>query len=319
MIRLVTVAVPVYNDLQYLPATIRSVAAQDYPNIEFLVSDNGLNGTKVPEIVAQNCSRGYRFRQNPATVPMHEHFNQLVQEATGEYFVLLCDDDQISANFVTELVAVLERHPEASLAISSQETIDESGSITSKTVGPLPEIMSGEDCIRAWCSGQYAFNCPVTLLVKTTDLKDSGGYQGFIRGLFSDFGILVRLCLGRQVAFGSNCTFRWRHHKSSLGHASNHLEVAEACKQFLKYLDSEPKITAFAQAHPREWGRLRPHLVRFTWNVYFWSWLLLKDRGASVLNLTKAAFAMPLIPAYYLRIFRSLLVVVIKPRHSLSH
>ena len=40
---------------------------------------------------------------------MHEHFNQLVQEATGEYFVLLCDDDQISANFVTELVAVLER------------------------------------------------------------------------------------------------------------------------------------------------------------------------------------------------------------------
>src|SRR5205814_7884909 len=144
------------------------------------------NGNQIPQIVAENFLRPYRFRQNPATIPMHEHFNELVREASGDYFVLVCDDDQISSNFVSELVGALERHPDATIAISRQETIDETGSITSETVEILPETMSGEDCIRAWCSGRYGFKCPVTLLIRTGNIKSSDGYQGFIRGLFSD-------------------------------------------------------------------------------------------------------------------------------------
>src|SRR5580692_8225700 len=106
--KLVTVAIPVYKRFDFLPKAIQCVASQDYPHIELIVSDNGQNGARVPDIVRQHYPGPFRFRQNPATVSIATHFNQLLQEATGEYYVVLCDDDEISANYVSELVGVLE-------------------------------------------------------------------------------------------------------------------------------------------------------------------------------------------------------------------
>jgi hypothetical protein len=66
----VTIGVPIYKRLNYLPDVLRIVAAQDYPNVELLVSDNGMNGRRVHEIVAAHYARPHRVRQNPSTVPM---------------------------------------------------------------------------------------------------------------------------------------------------------------------------------------------------------------------------------------------------------
>ena len=63
--KLVTIALPIYKRLEYLPHVLGIVAAQDYPDIELLVSDNGMNGTRVREIVEASYPRPYRFRQNP--------------------------------------------------------------------------------------------------------------------------------------------------------------------------------------------------------------------------------------------------------------
>ena len=47
----VTVAIPVYKRLTYVAQAIQSVAAQDYPAIELIVSDNGCNGDAVINLV----------------------------------------------------------------------------------------------------------------------------------------------------------------------------------------------------------------------------------------------------------------------------
>jgi len=124
MNKLVTVGIPIYKRLEYLPSVLKIVGSQDYPHIELIVSDNGMNGPAVSEILDRNYSRPSRFRQNPSTVGMSIHFNQIIREASGEYFVLLADDDEISSNYISELVNLLERYPQASLAMAFQE-IDE--------------------------------------------------------------------------------------------------------------------------------------------------------------------------------------------------
>ena len=95
MHKLVTIGVPIYKRLDYLPNVLSKVAAQDHPNIDLLVSDNGMNGTKVSDIVKQHYSQPFRFRQNPETVGPSHHFNQIIHNALGEYVVLLADDDEI--------------------------------------------------------------------------------------------------------------------------------------------------------------------------------------------------------------------------------
>lgn len=46
MSKLVTIGIPIYRRLEYLPQVLKIVEEQDYPSIELLVSDNGMNGTK---------------------------------------------------------------------------------------------------------------------------------------------------------------------------------------------------------------------------------------------------------------------------------
>src|SRR5262245_8367144 len=104
MTKLVSIGIPVYTRLNFLSHVLKVVQAQDYPSIELIVSDNGMNGSKVQEIVNSCYDRPYTFRQNSTPVSISTHFNQIVQEATGEYFVLLADDDEISWNYVSELV-----------------------------------------------------------------------------------------------------------------------------------------------------------------------------------------------------------------------
>ena len=53
MTKLATIGIPVYKRLNTLSNALQSVAAQDYPHIELIVSDNGTNGTKVRDIVEQ--------------------------------------------------------------------------------------------------------------------------------------------------------------------------------------------------------------------------------------------------------------------------
>ena len=94
---LVTIAVPLHKRMHFIPDVLRSVAAQDYPEIELLISDNGLNGPELREAVNQYYPKPFTFRRNDEIEEvMSRHFNQLVEAASGKYFVLLCDDDEIN-------------------------------------------------------------------------------------------------------------------------------------------------------------------------------------------------------------------------------
>ena len=71
------------------------------------------------------------------------HLNQIIREASGEYFHLLNDDDEISSNFVSELVGQLELHPEASLAYARLEIINKEGVVVRKSKDNFPSDCFG--------------------------------------------------------------------------------------------------------------------------------------------------------------------------------
>ena len=218
MSKLVTVGIPIYRRLEYLPNVLKIVDAQDYPNIELIVSDNGMNGPAVSEIVDLHYCRHYRLRQNPSTVGMSIHFNQIIQEASGEYFVLLADDDEISSNYVSELVNLLGRYPQASLAMAVQETVDETGTLVRRSSEQMPEILSGPDFIRAvWGTHEFGYESLSYIRARTRNLIASGGFPDFWKGSGNDDALLVKLCLDNFIALSSRCVFRKRCYASSYG------------------------------------------------------------------------------------------------------
>ncbi len=305
--KLVTVAIPVYKRFDFLPKAIQCVASQDYPNIELIVSDNGQNGTRVPEIVRQHYPRPFRFRQNPESVSIATHFNQLLQEAAGEYYVVLCDDDEISANYVSELVSVLESNPRVSIALARQEIMETSGRVTQTSSAQLPERITGEEFIHLWCARTHGYESWVTFLGRTREIRDCGGLPEFSIGTHSDNALIVKLCLGNRVAFNQRCTFRYRLHEESAGLSAPWEILIEGTKSFLEFLDSDPYILKFAHAHPDQWAGLRESLCRMTWETYLGRLESIYRKRLSWPSWFRAAFAMPFIPAYYFALFRGLI------------
>ena len=301
--RLVTIGLPIWKRLEYLPHVLRIIEAQDYPSIELLVSDNGMNGTKVRDAVQANYSRPFTFRQNSFIAEITEHFNQIVRQAAGEYFVMLSDDDEITPNFVSELAALLENYPQASIAFAKQEIINEDGAIVRTSKGLPIEMMSGPEFIRGtWKNYQFGFEALGTNLARTAAIRECGGYPDFTRGSGIDNALIIKLCLNSSVAHSRNCAWRWRVYESSHGWSVSISDLASSSRQFMRFLDTDPVIRKLAKANPSQWKELRDALIHNEWQTYLWRWRDIYKQRLPYVKWARAAFAMPFIPSYYRKV-----------------
>jgi glycosyltransferase involved in cell wall biosynthesis len=306
MYKSVTIGIPIYRRLQHLRHVLDVVASQDYPNIQLLVSDNGQNGQQVHEAVRRYYARPNRVRQNPATVPMSLHFNQIINEAEGEYFVLLADDDEISSNYVSELVRALEHH-RASVAMGVLETIDEAGTVVRRSKDSVPEVLSGQEFVRAmWDTCEYGYESFSTFLARTADLVKCGGFPDFWKGRGNDDALVVKLSLDNAVAFSTRCAYRKRFYASSYGFSIPTQDLARGMSDFLKFLDSDPVLRQFSQHHPDAWKEAKRILVRMIWKSYYFSWTDREETGLSRAQWVRAGFALPFVREYYTAVARTL-------------
>lgn len=298
---LVTVALPTYRRLEYLPGALQSLDAQDYPCLEIIVSDNGMVGSELDDLVRGHVDRPHRVRRTGEELPMPAHFNALVREATGKYFLLLCDDDELSSGAISALVGAMEENPAVRVALPRVRVMERDGEIRPREGEEEfpPRRMEDLEFLRTWCETRYDFVCFVTNFALTDRIREVGGYPHFPKGNWIDNGLLVKQVLGGEVAFVPEAVFRYRVYGESTGLAVSYRELADAARGFLEFLDSDPRLQRFAERQPERWREARSLLERMTWGTYRYRWKNLYRDRLSWLEWVRAAFAMPWIPDYY--------------------
>jgi glycosyltransferase involved in cell wall biosynthesis len=108
-----TIAIPTVNRAGLLGRAIESALAQTSPDIEIIVSDNG-STDETPAVIERYAGRGLRTFRHPSTMPAAKHGQFLIEQAHGEFFVGLSDDDFLEPEFAAEVLALFDRHPELS-------------------------------------------------------------------------------------------------------------------------------------------------------------------------------------------------------------
>ena len=101
---LVSIGLPTYNRAGLLGESLATLVAQDYTNLEIVVSDNA--STDQTRDVCESFSRRdprIRYHRNPATIPAFENFRQALWLCRGEYFMWASDDDRWESAFVSTL------------------------------------------------------------------------------------------------------------------------------------------------------------------------------------------------------------------------
>jgi len=95
-----TVAITTYNRADsYLPETLKSALAQTHDDLEILVSDNG-SSDSTEQLIASFSDPRLKYYKHLKNIAPRDHFRFCIEEAKGQYVLILHDDDTIDANFV---------------------------------------------------------------------------------------------------------------------------------------------------------------------------------------------------------------------------
>jgi glycosyltransferase involved in cell wall biosynthesis len=113
---LVSIGVPTYNRASQLQRAIESILAQDYPELELVISDNA-SADETQRVCEDFSARDLRvryFRQAHNRGP-HDNFVEVLKQAKGEFFMWLGDDDWLDQSYIGRCVQVLRERPDYSL------------------------------------------------------------------------------------------------------------------------------------------------------------------------------------------------------------
>lgn len=115
---IVSIGMPVWNGDAFLAQTIESLLAQDYGNIELIILDN-ISTDRTPEICREYTQKDARVRYilDDSQRDVMQGHKKVAHLATGEFFMVACDDDWYSPQYVSTLMGLM-RNPAVGLAYS---------------------------------------------------------------------------------------------------------------------------------------------------------------------------------------------------------
>ena len=124
---LVTVAICTYNGERYLTATLDSVLAQTYPNMEVVIVDDGSRDSTISIIkqYAEHDSRIRWFARENAGLPASR--NYAFSQSQGEWIAIIDQDDLCYPERLARQIAVAATHPSAGLVFCNTDYIDSEG------------------------------------------------------------------------------------------------------------------------------------------------------------------------------------------------
>jgi glycosyl transferase family 2 len=141
---LVSIGLPTYNGARHLRGSLESLLAQDYADLEILVSDNAsTDGTG--QIARRFAERDPRVRviRQATNIGPTANFWFVLRETRGRYFMWAADDDVWDSAYVSACVGALEGSPGAVMATTLVDFID--GETNQPLVDRPPELWDNPD------------------------------------------------------------------------------------------------------------------------------------------------------------------------------
>lgn len=186
---LVSVITPAYNHEKYIEETIRSVIAQTYPNLEYIIIDDGSsdNTWQIIQDLKPECEKRFaRFvcltQKNVGTTLT---VNRLIECASGEFIYCLASDDAAKPRAVEKLYEVLSSDLQNVLAVADNEIIDASS---------RPVSWDDKRNIRPYGKGYNSFGSYLKKMRPDVDFGGSsfGSYRTLLSGNYIPNGVMTR-------------------------------------------------------------------------------------------------------------------------------
>jgi len=220
----ISVIIIAYNAEPYIAETLESVFAQDYPNLEVIVVDDGsTDGTE--RCVRQFGSRvRYIHQDNSGGCSKPRNTGTLV--ASGEFLVFLDSDDLLAPGRLAAEAAWLQAHPKAGMVFSDFQPFDASGRSEighfstcpllserlAATGGATPLLLTPMESTELFLTENFGSSSP---MVRRAAVRAVGGYDVTLRAS-EDFDFQYRVASRYAIGVLPRTGWYKRLHPSSM-------------------------------------------------------------------------------------------------------
>ena len=130
----VSVIMPVLNGERFIGEAIQSIVDQDYPNLEFVVVDDGSTDGTVEEIDRFRPKLDIRYVRHETPRGIAASVNDGLRHASGDLIGFLDSDDAWFPDFLKTQTKYLEEHPDVGMVHSDFQTTDVEGKVIEESV-----------------------------------------------------------------------------------------------------------------------------------------------------------------------------------------
>jgi glycosyltransferase involved in cell wall biosynthesis len=197
----IDVAIPNYNYGRYLRDCVESVLTQDVAAMRLLIIDNASSDDSAE--IAQQAATGdprISFVQHRINLGHQASFNEAIDWASSDYFMILCADDLLTAGSLQRAISVLEQNSNVTLAFGelAADMPARRGGTVANTA--LWRIKPARDLLEQFCrTGLYSVRS-CSAVVRTPVQKHAGYYCAAL-DQSDDFELMMRLTLlGGDIA-----------------------------------------------------------------------------------------------------------------------
>ncbi|WP_350599868.1 glycosyltransferase [Pseudomonas sp. 65/3-MNA-CIBAN-0223] len=206
---LVSIVAPCYNAEKYLEEAIASIFAQDYPNFEVIIVDDGSSDNSIAMLRQLQQTHDFQL-YTQANQGVSAALNHGLRYAKGDYVSTPDLDDIMLPQSVRIRVDYLEQHPQVGCVGALIIYMDSDGNTIKQ---------QQRDEIRTYdfdkvLSGAVVIGAPVALY-RMSAMRSAGFYAPSLR--VQDFQMTLRIArLGYEVHELPVCVTRYRRHPNNL-------------------------------------------------------------------------------------------------------
>lgn len=242
---LVSILIPHYNYIQFVPTAIDSALAQTYPNFEVVVTDNCSTDGAVPFLRERYRDEPrVRIIENERNLGMTGNFNRALEHARGEYILWMSSDDFMLPAHIDRLQAVFEREPQIDVVYSGVYFADQAGRIFNVRALPGQFPVDYVDA-RDELVEELTTVCPVCLpsALFRRALIDEMGPMDDDEYMAADWEYLIRIAAaGKRFAYladPSVCVRIHQHQRSGTEYHVSGRNLTDFVAYVTKFLNHE--------------------------------------------------------------------------------
>lgn len=127
----ISICIPTYNRPQFLKEAINSSIHQSFLPLEILIGDDSVNDASrlLVEKIQKKTEIKIRHFKNSPPLGQADNVNSLINKVSGEYLLLLHDDDLLTKDALQNMKDCIESNPHIDAVYGKQYIIDEDGVI----------------------------------------------------------------------------------------------------------------------------------------------------------------------------------------------